>query len=81
MAKYGKTANPIGEKVNKWDKYFVYNMICSDYPLSHGGDNKKISMMSYEFLSDPGGCKGKAYRYYKTISKKNSASYSFFLTK
>ena len=70
MAKYGKTANPIGEKVNKWDKYFVYNMICADYPLSHGGDNQKISMMSYEFLSDPDGCEGKAYRYYKAMSKK-----------
>lgn len=70
MVKYGKTANPIGEKVNKWDKYFVYNMICADYHLSHSGDNKKISMMSYEFLSDPDGCEGKAYRYYKAMSKK-----------
>ena len=39
MAKYGKTTNPIGNKVNKWDKYIVYNIICADYPLSHGGDN------------------------------------------
>ena len=70
MAKYGKTANPIGEKINKWDKYFVYNMICADYPLSHGGDNQKISMMSYEFLSDPDGCEEKAYKYYKAMSKK-----------
>lgn len=70
MAKYGKTANPIGDKVNKWDKYFVYNMICADYPLSHGGDNQKISMMSYEFLSNPDGCEEKAYKYYKAMSKK-----------
>lgn len=69
MAKYGKTANPIGEKVNKWDKYFVYNMICADYPLSHGGDNQKISMMAYEFLSDPDGCEEKAYKYYKAMEK------------
>lgn len=70
MAKYGKTANPIGDKVNKWNKYFVYNMICADYPLSHGGDNQKMSMMSYEFLSDPDGCEEKAYKYYKAMSKK-----------
>lgn len=45
-------------------------MICADYPLSHGGDNQKISMMSYEFLSDPDGCEEKAYKYYKAMSKK-----------
>lgn len=67
MSKYGKTANTIPEEINKWDKYYTYSMICSDYPLSHNGDNGKISMLAYEFLSDPDAPIGKAYRYCKAM--------------
>ena len=68
MAKYGKTANPIGEKVNKWDKYFVYNMICADYPLSHGGDNQK-----WIFYANGDGT-------FSIASKKDSITSIFFKT-
>ena len=64
MTKYGKKACIIPIEVNKWDKYYVYNMICADYPLSHGGDSTKIAMMAYEFLSDPDAGACKAYKYY-----------------
>lgn len=70
MNKYNKKAHIIPIEVNKWDMYYVYNMICSDYPLSHGGDNTKISMLAYEFLSDPDGSPCKAYRYYCAMKDK-----------
>lgn len=72
MSKYGKIANPIPEEINKWDKYYTFNMICADYPLTHNGDSNKIAMMSYEFLSDPDAPICKAYKYYKAMEIKDS---------
>ena len=70
MTKYGKKVHEIPEEVNKWDMYYTYNMICADYPLSHGGDMTKIAMLTYEFLSDPDAPCGKAYRYYCAMKDK-----------
>lgn len=70
MSKYGKKANPIPTEVTKWDMYYVYHMICADYSLSHGGDNSKILMMAYEFISDPDATPCKAYNYYCAMKKR-----------
>lgn len=72
MSKYGKIANPIPEEINKWDKYYTFNMICADYPLSHNGDSNKIALMTYEFLSDPDAPICKPYKYYKAMKTKDS---------
>lgn len=50
------------------DMEYVFNMISADYALTHGGDVAKISLMAYEFLSDPDAPEGKAYLYYCAMS-------------
>lgn len=69
MSKNNKVAAMIPASVNKWDMAYVFNMICSDYPLTHGGDVNKIAMMAYEFISDPDADCGKSYRYYCEIAE------------
>ena len=63
-AKKGIIAPKIKDTTTLCDMEYVFNMISADYGMSHTGDITKISLMSYEFLSDPDAPDGKAYLYY-----------------
>ena len=67
-AKKGIVAPKIKDTTTLCDMEYVFNMISADYGLSHMGDVTKISLMSYEFLSDPDAPEGKAYLYYCAMS-------------
>lgn len=67
-AKRGMSAPKIKDDVTMCDMEYVFNMISADYGLTHSGDVTKISLMSYEFLSDPDAPEGKAYLYYCAMS-------------
>ncbi len=63
-AKKGIVAPKIKDTTTMCDMEYVFNMISADYGLTHMGDTTKISLMTYEFLSDPDAPDGKAYLYY-----------------
>lgn len=63
-AKRGIAAPKLRDDITLYDMEYVFNMISADYGLSHAGDITKISLMAYEFLSDPDAPEGKAYLYY-----------------
>ena len=67
-AKRGIVAPKIKDDVTLCDMEYVFNMISADYAMTHSGDITKISLMSYEFLSDPDAPDGKAYLYYCAMS-------------
>lgn len=63
-AKRGIVAPKIHDTTTMCDMEYVFNMISADYGMTHMGDITKISLMTYEFLSDPDAPEGKAYLYY-----------------
>lgn len=62
--KKGVIAPKIPDNLTECDMEYTYYMVCADYPMSHMGDVTKISLMAYEFLSDPDAPEGKPYLYY-----------------
>lgn len=54
---------------NRWDLYFVMNMLYSDYYNVLGSDTATYVKMSKAWFEDPDVSEGKAYRYYMQVAK------------
>lgn len=54
---------------NRWDLYFVMNMLYSDYYNVLGSDTATYVKMSEAWFEDPDVSEGKAYRYYMQVAK------------
>lgn len=54
---------------NRWDLYFVMNMLYSDYYNVLGSDTATYVKMNKAWFEDPDVSEGKAYRYYMQVAK------------
>ena len=55
------------DKFNRWDFYYVLNMIYSDYYNVIGSDTNMYIKMANAFLSDKDAPEGKAWKYWMAI--------------
>lgn len=54
---------------NRWDLYYVMNMLYSDYYNVLGSDTAIYVKLSKAWFEDPDVSEGKAYRYYMQVAK------------
>lgn len=55
------------DKFNKWDWYYVLNMIYSDYYNVVGGDTSMYIKLARTFLMDRDAPEGKAFKYFMAM--------------
>lgn len=57
------------ENFNRWDLYYIMNMLYSDYYSVFGTDTSTYVKMSKAWFADIDVAEGKAYRYYMSMKK------------
>lgn len=58
-----------GLAFNKWDIYYVMNMLYSDYSNVFGSDTSTYAKVCKAWFEDIDVAEGKAYRYYMNVAK------------